>query len=172
MFTLETPSWNGRQSSTSWMPQTSPASVFFADAPYRSVFAPCLAVKRKGRCPVTEASQGVQVAERYESPKHVRDHVRRKKFRTFSNWFAQRLFPQRGEKTGRAPAGSAASRLHALKAHEHVIPDRPQKRQVRNALVYSAQQSEHSRILAEDWLQVRWRNCYAGSCAGAHDESW
>jgi hypothetical protein len=80
------------------MPQTSPASVFFADAPYRSVFAPCLAVKRKGRCPVTEASQGVQVAERYESPKHVRDHVRRKKFRTFSNWFAQRLFPQRGEK--------------------------------------------------------------------------
>jgi hypothetical protein len=39
----------------------------------------------------------------------------------------------------RANAGSTASILDPLKAKEHVIPDRPEQRQLRNALIYSAQ---------------------------------
>jgi hypothetical protein len=68
--------------------------------------------------------------------------------------------------------GPAASRIHALQVKQHVIPDRPQQRQVRNTPINSAQQAEHSGIFAEDRLQVRWRNCYTDSPARAHEKRW
>jgi hypothetical protein len=71
------------------------------------------------------------------------------KSRTFPNWFAQRIFPQRRENVERYEIqaylikvpfelrlrGSITSPLHPLKVKEHVIPDRPKQGQVGNAAI-------------------------------------
>lgn len=69
-----------------------------------------------------------------------------------------------------AVAGAIALRLHPFKVKEHMIPDRPKERQVRNASIDQAQQAEHSRISTEDRFQIQRWNRYTDSRAGAHEK--
>jgi hypothetical protein len=71
-----------------------------------------------------------------------------------------------------AIGGAIALPLHPLKVKKHMIPDRPDERQVRNTSIDQPQQAEHSRILMEDRLQIQRRNRYTDPHAGVHEKKW
>jgi hypothetical protein len=71
-----------------------------------------------------------------------------------------------------AIGGAIALPLHAFKVEKHMIPDRPNERQVRNTSIDQAQQANHSGVLMEDRLQIQRRNRYTDPHAGAHKKEW
>ncbi len=71
-----------------------------------------------------------------------------------------------------AIGGAIALPLHPFKVQEHVIPDRPNERQVRNTSIDQAQQAKHSGILMDDRFQIQRRNRYTDPHAGAHAKEW
>jgi hypothetical protein len=71
-----------------------------------------------------------------------------------------------------AIGGAIALSLRAFKVEKHMIPDRPNKRQVRNTSIDQAQQANHSGVLMEDRLQIQRRNRYTDPHAGAHEKEW